>query len=309
VTSGRFFSARPKRCEVVKMLLALMQANSAVLDSDANCAAVDNAARAAAAAGAAVLVTPELFPVGYAPRRLRAELDPSALPAIEDTLAGIARTHRIGLVYSLPAVSRGGEWNISSTLLDAQGNLLLHYVKVHLFGEEERAAFVPGTDAPAVVNFNGVRTSMVICYDVEFPEAVRAAAAGGAELLLVPTALAHGFEAVPQVLLRARAMESQLTIAYANHAGVEDGCKFLGGSVIASPDGVLLAAAGEGNQLLFAEVDAEMAGRARAAVPYLAERRPDLYRTWESSAPATSPGAGRQHTAERSTVLPVPEPG
>lgn len=262
------------------VLLALMQANSEVLDVDANCAVVEAAARNAASAGAKVLVTPELFPVGYAPGRLRAGLDPARLPAIRDVLAGIAGRHGIGLVYSLPAVTEQGTWNISCSLLDADGTELLNYGKVHLFGDDERAAFSPAEEGPAVVDFQGIPTSMVICYDVEFPETVRAAAVAGAELLLVPTALAHGFDSVPQLLLRARALESQLTVAYANHSGSEDGCLFLGGSVIAGPDGALLAAAGEGEQLLFAEVDAGAARRARAAVPYLEERRPDLYRSW-----------------------------
>lgn len=269
----------------MKVLLALLQANSAVLDIEANCAALEEAARDAAAAGAAVLVTPELFPVGYAPRVVRAQLDPALLPGLRDRLAGIARHHGIGLVYSLPRVTAAGDWQISATLLDPDGSPLLEYGKVHLFGPDERAAFVPAGERPDVVDFLGLQTSMVICYDVEFPEAVRAAATAGAELLLVPTALAHGFDDVPQVLLRARALESQLTIAYANHSGVEDGCRFLGGSVIAGPDGKLLAAAGDGPQLFFAEVDPEAARRERSTVPYLEERRPDLYRAWEVKAP------------------------
>ncbi|TLM81125.1 nitrilase [Pseudarthrobacter sp. NamE2] len=264
------------------MLLALLQANSEVLDPEANCAAVDAAAREAAAAGADVLVTPELFPVGYAPMPVRAKLDPALLPVLHQKLADIARNNGIGLVYSLPRVTPEGDWQISATLVDADGTVLLEYGKVHLFGSDERAAFAPAGERPAVVDFKGIPTSMVICYDVEFPEAVRAAAAGGAELLLVPTALAHGFDDVPQVLLRARALESQLAIAYANHSGIEDGCRFLGGSVIAGPDGRLLAAAGEGPHLLFAEVDRESVRRERAAVPYLDERRPDVYRTWEA---------------------------
>ena len=262
------------------MLLALMQANAKVLDVEANCVALDAAAKAAAAEGAAVLVTPELFPVGYAPLRVRAELDPASLPAIREALTGIARRHGIGMVYSLPSVTAAGMWHISSTLADATGAELLTYAKVHLFGDDERAAFSPAEAGPAVVDFNGFRTSMVICYDVEFPETVRAAALGGAELLLVPTALAHGFETVPQVLLRARALESQLTIAYANHSGTEDGCEFLGGSVIAGPDGSLLATAGPEAGLLYAEVDPDAARKARDAVPYLSERRPELYRSW-----------------------------
>lgn len=264
------------------MLLALLQENSAVLDFDANCAVIDAAAREASAAGATVLVTPELFPVGYAPRAVRSRLDPALLPVLQGKLADIARRHNIGLVYSLPRVTAAGDWQISATLLDADGTALLEYGKVHLFGPDERASFTPAAERPAVVDFRGIPTSMVICYDVEFPEAVRAAATAGAELLLVPTALAHGFDDVPQVLIRARSLESQLTIAYANHSGVEDGCRFLGGSVVAGPDGKLMAAAGEGPQLLFAHVDPEAARRERSTVPYLEERRPDLYRTWEA---------------------------
>lgn len=161
------------------MLLALMQANARVLDVDANCAALEAAARTAAAEGAAVLVTPELFAVGYAPLRLRAELDHARLPVIRETLAGIARRHGIALVYSLPSVTDAGSWHITSTLVDSAGVELLSYAKVHLFGDDERAAFSPAAAGPAVVEFNGIRTSMVICYDVEFPETVRAAALAG----------------------------------------------------------------------------------------------------------------------------------
>ncbi|MCU1532005.1 MAG: nitrilase [Arthrobacter sp.] len=263
------------------MLLALLQANSAVLDVQANCGTVENAARKAAAAGAQLLLTPELFPVGYAPLRLRAELNPDTLPSLRRALADIARRNGIALVYSLPAVTGAGEWQITATLVDENGTELLQYAKVHLFGPEERQAFTAAGSAPGVVNFHGVKTSLGICYDIEFPEFVRAAAVRGAELLLVPTALAEGFDAVPQVLIRARALENQLTVAYANHAGIEEGCAFLGGSVIAAPDGSLLAAAGAGTELLFAELP-EPAAAGAGDVAYLRDRRPEIYRLWDS---------------------------
>ncbi|UXM92905.1 carbon-nitrogen hydrolase family protein [Paenarthrobacter sp. JL.01a] len=279
------------------MLLAILQANASVLDVDANLRTIEDAAKRASNAGAGLLLTPELFPVGYAPLRLHAELDAATLPSIRERLATIARTHRIGLVYSLPALAQAqiqeqdddaaqppqadDAWHITATLLDAGGNEVLNYAKVHLFGPEEHKAFVGAEEPPAVVDFNGIRTSMLICYDVEFPEAVRAAATRGAELLLVPTALSAGFDNVPQVLIRARALESQLNVAYANHSGHEDVYNFLGGSVVAAPDGSLLAAAGEGAALLFAEVGTEMVKAAREEVPYLRERRPELYNEWD----------------------------
>ena len=265
------------------VLLALMQANSAVLDIEANCAAVEVAARNASAAGAQLLVTPELFAVGYAPRRLREAFDPGRLPALREVLAGIARRNTIALVYSLPAVTPAGGWHISATLVDEAGEELLSYDKVHLCGPDERAAFTPAAAAPGVVDFHGHKTALVICYDIEFPESARAAALRGADLLLVPTALAGGLDAVPQVLIRARALENHLTVAYANHSGTEDGCGFLGGSVIAAPDGGLLAAAGTGAELLFAELP-EPGGPAadgvEDAVDYLRDRRPEIYRSW-----------------------------
>ncbi len=276
------------------MLLSVLQANASVMDVEANLRTIDDAAQRAAHAGAGLLLTPELFPVGYAPLRLHAELDPATLPGIRARLVSIAQSHGIGLVYSLPAVASGqethdgaespaahGAWNITATLLDATGSEVLNYAKVHLFGQDEHKAFVGAQEPPAVVDFNGIRTSMLICYDVEFPEAVRAAATRGAELLLVPTALSAGFENVPQVLIRARALESQLNVAYANHSGHEDVYNFLGGSVVAGPDGSLLAAAGESATLLFAEVGTEAVKAARDEVPYLRERRPDLYGSWE----------------------------
>lgn len=280
------------------MLLSVLQANASVMDVDANLRTIDEAARRASQAGAGLLLTPELFPVGYAPLRIHAELDLSTLPSVRERLADIARRHGIGLVYSLPALAseaathddgaRPGQpasgWHISATLLDVSGTELLTYNKVHLFGGEEHKAFVAAQEPPAVVDFDGMRTSMLICYDVEFPEAVRAAASRGAELLLVPTALSAGFENVPQVLIRARALESQLNVAYANHCGHEDTYDFLGGSVVAGPDGSLLAAAGETSALLFAEVGTASVDAARAEVPYLKERRPELYAKWETGA-------------------------
>jgi predicted amidohydrolase len=269
------------------VLLALMQANAAVLDLAANCAAMDQAAGKAAAAGAGVLLTPELFPVGYAPERIRAEFDPAGLASLHLTLAGIAARHRIALVYSLPAITAAGDWQITATLVDARGIELLSYAKVQLFGREERQAFAPADAAPAVADLHGIPVSLVICYDVEFPETVRAAAVHGARLVLVPTALSEGFEAVPQLLVRARALENQVTVAYANHSGVEAGCNFLGGSVIAGPDGGLLAGAGTGPELLFAELpdpapgaDGRATDGRESAVDYLADRRPETYRSW-----------------------------
>ena len=265
---------------MVHMLLSVMQASATALDAESNVETIDAAAAKAAAEGADLLLTPELFPMGYEPLRIRRELDPAVLPSIHASLAAIAANHRIGLVYSLPSVGPDGAWRISSTLLDAEGTVLLDYSKVHLFGDEERAAFSPADAAPGVASIAGVRVSMLICYDAEFPESVRAAALRGAELVLVPTALAGDNLAVTHVLIPARALENHVYVAYANHCGAFSGGRLIGGSVVAAPDGSVAAEAGSSAELLFAEVSPRAVTDARTAVPYLDDRRPEAYGAW-----------------------------
>lgn len=261
------------------MLLAVLQAQAHVLDGAANLSTIEDAAERAAAAGAAVLLTPELFVVGYAPQRLRNELDPASLPALHERLARIAARHSIAIVYSLPEVQEAS-WKITATFVDAEGTVRGSYVKVHLFGDGEKAVFSPGDRPAAVIEYQGLKLGMVICFDVEFPETVRAAALQGVQLLLVPTALGLGYESVGTTLIPARAMESQLYVAYANHTGVEEGFELAGVSVVADPFGRIVAQGDREEQLLFARIEPAELQRARAEIPYLAERRTDLYRNW-----------------------------
>ncbi|MGP5690715.1 nitrilase-related carbon-nitrogen hydrolase, partial [Glutamicibacter ardleyensis] len=119
---------------------------------------------------------------------------------------------------------------------------------------------------------------MVICFDVEFPEIVREAARRSVELLLVPTAMGRGYERVCTHLVPTRAMESQLFIAYSNHSGSQAGFELAGTSVIAGPDGSVLAQAGHEPEVLYADLGPYE--RAKTEVPYLSEARPELYAQW-----------------------------
>lgn len=267
------------------MRVAVLQDRAVVGDVAANLGTILDGMRRAAEQGADVLVTPELFLTGYAPARVRAHGDPAELDRALDRALERARQRArelgIAVVVSRPGAALGGSRQIRASLLDGRGRRLLDYGKVHLFGPDEAAAFSPSEMAPSVVDLAGVPTSILICYDVEFPETVRAAAAAGAELILAPTAMSEGFPEVSEVLLRARALENHVVIAYANHAGHEDGIRYDGRSVIVGPRGRDLARAGEAPELLIADVDLEDLRRSRQEVPYLDQRRPDLYARWD----------------------------
>lgn len=266
------------------MRIAVMQANATVGDQAANLRAIDEAAARAAGEGADVLVTPELFVSGYAPLLLRT-VDPDAERGILAELGRIAKHRKVALVASYPQVEEPAEEKrrqyICAVLFDASGELAVTYRKVHLFGDDEPRAFACSEAPPTTVELAGLRVSLLICFDVEFPEAVRAAAVAGADVVLAPTALAAGFDDVPQVLLRARALENGVALAYANHTGEEDGLVLGGGSVIVGPDGGLLAEGDDAPRIILGDVTRDDIDAARREVDYLGRRRPTTYAAWE----------------------------
>ncbi|MFP8964049.1 carbon-nitrogen hydrolase family protein [Streptomyces nanhaiensis] len=260
---------------------ALLQGPGGVPGSTADSlAALDRAARRAAAQGARLLVASEMYLTGYAIGERVAELaEPADGPGAE-AVSRIAAEHGIAVAYGYPERDGEAVYNCAG-LVGPDGARLADYRKTHLYGGFEASAFRPG-DTPVVqADVDGVRVGMLVCYDVEFPENVRAHALAGTELLLVPTALMRPYEIVARTLLPARAFENQLYIAYANRCGTEgegeDAIAFTGLSCLAAPDGTVRARAGAGEDLITADVDTGRLRASRADNPYLRDRRPELY--------------------------------
>ncbi|NWJ69658.1 hypothetical protein HX744_03595 [Pseudonocardia sp. ICBG1122] len=126
------------------------------------------------------------------------------------------------------------------------------------------------------MTWNGWGLGLLVCYDVEFPETVRALALAGADAVLVPTANMLPYDHVPRVLVPARAWENQVYVAYANWCGTEGSLTYGGLSCVAGPAGAVVRA-GRDPELLVAELDRSALAVSRRANPYLADRRPDLY--------------------------------
>ncbi|WP_338694362.1 carbon-nitrogen hydrolase family protein [Streptomyces sp. Q6] len=241
-----------------------------------NLAALDVAAGRAAAAGARLLVAPEMFLTGYAiGADLRRLAEPADGPS-SDAVARIAARHDLAVAYGWPERDGADVFN-AAQLIGPDGSRLAAYRKTHLFGDFERAHFSAGQQAVVQAEFDGVRIGIMICYDVEFPENVRAHALAGTDLLLVPTAQMHPFEFVAESVVPVRAFENQMYVAYANRVGREGEFDFVGLSVLAGPDGVARARAGRADELVTGDVDPALLAASRTANPYLTDRRPGLY--------------------------------
>lgn len=261
------------------MRLALLQDSARLLDPERNLARIESAAAEAAQAGAELLLTPELYVFGYAPAEVRKRVTPEQVTAAHHRIERIAGEYGIGVVVSLPGEEAPDQRGITATLVDSAGRRRAHYQKVQLFGPAEKSAFVPGVEPPPVLEYGGLAVGLEICYDIEFPEMVRAAAGRGAELLLVPTALAGDVPAVPGVLVPARSLENNMTVAYANHVGIEGELDFDGRSLVAGPQGEVVGSLRREAGLLVVEVP----GRRVPGVDepwYLSDRRVELHRQW-----------------------------
>ncbi|MEU3979856.1 carbon-nitrogen hydrolase family protein [Streptomyces sp. NPDC026672] len=241
-----------------------------------NLAVLDEAAGRAAAAGAALLAAPEMYLTGYAIGDGVARLAEPADGASADAVAELARRHGLAIAYGYPERDGDTVFN-SAQLISADGTRLANHRKTHLFGDYERDRFTPG-DGPVVqAEVDGLTVGLLICYDVEFPENVRAHALAGTDLLVVPTAQMHPFQFVAESMIPVRAFENQMYVAYVNRVGREGEFEFVGLSTLAGPDGVARTRAGRTEQLVCADADPAFLAASREANPYLKDRRPGLY--------------------------------
>ncbi|MFF4793568.1 carbon-nitrogen hydrolase family protein [Streptomyces sp. NPDC001276] len=258
------------------MRTALLQSSGRPGSVAENLKVLDDAAGRAAAAGAGLLATSELFLTGYAIGDGIGRLAEPADGDSSDAVAELARRHGLAVAYGYP--ERDGETVYNSVqLISADGTRLANYRKTHLFGDFEQGQFTPGEQPVVQAELNGLTVGLIICYDVEFPENVRAHALAGTDLLVVPTALMHPFQFVAESLVPVRAFENQMYVAYVNRVGTEGEFEFVGLSALAGPDGVARTRAGRSEELVLADADPAFLAASREANPYLEGRRPGLY--------------------------------
>lgn len=265
------------------MKLALYQGPGAPRRPDENRATMTRIVRECAERGCDLVVFPELFASGYNIGDHVFELAEPMDGPTAAALSTVAAEHRVAVLAGYPEQGEAGVYN-SAMLIGPDGEPIANARKTHLFGATEKRLFAAG-EGLTLARLGNLTLGILICYDVEFPEAVRALALEGAQLVAVPTALMRPFDRVAEWLVPVRAFENQLFVAYANRCGREGDLEYCGASCIIAPDGSELARAGRAEELLIAQIHPEAYAQSRDQNPYLSDRRPELYR-----AVAGSPG-------------------
>ena len=201
-------------------------------------------------------------------------------------LAEAARSTGVALVAGVFEPAPDGRVYNTAVAYDGAGTLVAAYRKIHLFdslGERESAMVAPGSE-PVVTDLAGIRTGIMTCYDVRFPELARALVAGGAELIVIPAAWAAGLfkEEHWVTLVRARAIENTVWVAAA--CQVPDASApptraptGIGRSLLVDPMGVVRTDLGPFAGVGVADLDTTLTKQVRSMLPSLEHRREDVF--------------------------------
>lgn len=244
----------------------------------------DNLAQVEALIGthrADLWVLPELFATGYlmADRQALARVaEPLPDGPTLAFLQRLAARRECAFVAGVALADRGGLYN-AAVAVDASG-LRAVYRKVHLF-DTERRVFDPGEGPYPVVDLAGAWVGIMICFDWRFPEAARALALGGAQVIAHPSNLV-----LPhcQTAMVTRALENRVFTVTANRVGSEVlggmSAVFTGASRIVDPDGRVLSDGPEDDIAVdVVQVDPTRADdkAINASNDLFADRRPGAY--------------------------------
>lgn len=258
------------------MRIALAQVASGT-EPAANLTMVEEYTRQAAAEGARMVLFPEatMCRFGVPLGQIAEPLDGPWAGAVRSIAQGA------GIVVVAGMFVPSDDGRVTNTLVAAGPAVAAHYHKIHLydaFGFSESRSVAPGFD-PVTITVDGVTVGLTTCYDIRFPELFVELAQRGAVLTTVHASWGTGPGKLEQwtLLAQARALDTTGFIAAVDQAYPGDeiakvGPTGVGGSVVTSPTGEVLAAAGAGPQLLVVDIDLEAARAARDSIAVLHNR-------------------------------------
>jgi predicted amidohydrolase len=256
--------------------IALAQLEPALFDKAKNLAKAEEAIRLAADHGAAAILFPELFLTGYSLGERAVEMAETREGASIRRVVELAGLYRIAILMGFAELSENGRQAYDAVVVaNARGQLSGIYRKIHLFHDE--VGWFAAGGQPLVIDFGLGPAGLLICYDLEFPEAARQLALQGARWIVTCTGNMIPNQHLQEIYLQSRAAENHVWVAVANRVGREGALDFFGGSGVADPFGELTAHAGLDETILFADIDLGRAEHARLNADYLADRRPEVY--------------------------------
>ncbi len=223
--------------------------------------------------GADLVLLPEIWRTGYFNfSRYHEEAETLAGETIA-RLAAKARQKQFLLLAGSLVERQGEDYYNTSVMIDRRGNVEATYRKIHLFGygSSEQRLLKRGTQ-PTVVQTDLGRFGLATCYDLRFPELFRRMVDQGAQAFLIVSAWPYPRLPHWQALNQVRAFENQCFLVSCNCAGLNQGTRLCGHSMVVDPWGVVIAGAGDREAVVRARIDLSLVDHFRAEFPALKDR-------------------------------------
>lgn len=267
------------------MRAAVVQLNS-TNDKARNLEAAERLVRAAAADGAELIALPEKWNLLAVGEELIAGAEALDGPSLSAARAWARELGVNLLAGSIAELGPADKAFNTSMLIGADGEDLAAYRKIHMFDVEaggvryRESAYEEAGEEIVTAPLGDTTIGLSVCYDLRFPELYRILALRGAGILVVASAFtsATGKDHW-EVLLRARAIESQAFVLAPNQVGVAPPhFDSYGRSMIVDPWGVVLSLATRAEEcFVAAELSFDIREMVRETLPSLASRRPSAY--------------------------------
>lgn len=226
-----------------------------------------------------VITLPETWNVGFFPKENLKGLADRDCVEVKKVFSALAKEYGVNIIAgSVANLKEDGRVYNTACVFDRQGGLAAEYDKVHLFSPSgEHEYFQHGT-RPCNFELDGTPCSLVICYDIRFPELIRSEMLAGSKVQFVVSQWPDTRTLHWDTLNRARAIESQCYLSCTNSVGTAGATKCGGHSAVYGPMGECLALGGEGEQILTADMDLSAVDRVRNTINVYRDRKPEAYR-------------------------------
>ena len=209
-----------------------------------------------------VAILPELWTTGYYPTPLENFADADG-QRIAEFISAAARKNNLNIIGGSTIAQVAGNFFNRAVIANRRGEIISKYDKAHMFTfADEGKVFTAGKNF-ATFEFDGVRCGIAICYDLRFPEFIRKITLTGIEILFIPAAWSLKRLTPRQILTKARAIENQIFVVFANSAGKSE---------IVNPLGEVIAESNTGEEILTAEIDLNFRAEVIAKMNLIADR-------------------------------------
>jgi predicted amidohydrolase len=258
------------------MIVAGLQLDTVWEDPPASFARAELLAEAAVARGARLLALPEMFATGFS---MEAAQVAAHADATRGFLADLAQRHGVFVLggYATERPDSADPRPVNrANIFDPSGGEVLRYDKIHPFSYAGEDRHYAGGEEVATTRLDDLRVTVLICYDLRFPEPFRAAAAG-TDLFVVIANWPAARRGHWSTLLTARAIEEQCYVLGVNRVGDGDGLHYTGDSALLDPLGERIDGLSEAAGVVAGEVQPDRVRQLRARFTFLADRRPEVY--------------------------------